>query len=71
MKIIFIVILGFLLLAIGNAQELPPDNTKLEVDIKSGNFPSHIDFKKKGLARLQSISMMKLKLPTLIRKLFC
>jgi hypothetical protein len=71
MKIIFIVILGFLLLAIGSAQELPPDNTKLEVDIKPGGFPSRIDLKKKGLTRLQSISMMILKLPTLIRKLFC
>ena len=71
MKIIFIVILGFLLLAIGSAQELPPDNTKVEVDIKPGSFPSRIDLKKKGLPRLQSISMMTLKLPTLIQKLFC
>jgi hypothetical protein len=71
MKIIFIVILGFLLLTIGNAQELPPDNTKVEVDIKPGSFPSHIDLKKKGLTRLQSTSIMILKLPTLIRKMFC
>jgi hypothetical protein len=38
MKIIFIVLLGFLLLAIGSAQELPPDNTKVEVDIKPYRF---------------------------------
>ena len=46
MKILFIVILGFLLLAIGIAQELPPDNTKVEVEIKPGSFPSLIDLKK-------------------------
>ena len=71
MKIIFVIILGFLLLAVGSAQELPPDNTKVEVDIKPGRFPGRIDLKKKRLTRLQSISMMTLKLPTLIRKLFC
>ena len=71
MKIIFVVILGFLLLAVGSAQELPPDNTKVKVDIKPGSFPTRIDLKKKGLARLQSIPMMVLKLPTLIRKMFC
>ena len=71
MKIIFIVVLGFLLLAIGSEQELSPDNTKVEVDIKLGSFPRRIDLRKKGLTRLQSISMMNLKLPTLIRKLFC
>jgi hypothetical protein len=71
MKIIFIIILGFLLLAIGNAQELPPDNTKVEVNIKPGSFPIRINLKKKGLTRLQSTSMMILKLPALIRKLLC
>ena len=49
MKIIFIVILGFLLLAIGSAQELPLDNTKVEVDIKPGGFPSRIDLEKRVL----------------------
>ena len=49
MEIIFIVILGVLLLAIGSAQELPPDNTKVEVDINPGSFSSRIDLKKKVL----------------------